>query len=45
MWNSNSLVSWLLVQAEVNVTGIRPPAGGRAPGWDAGVIAAAQPTG
>jgi hypothetical protein len=44
MWNSNSLVSWLLVQAEVNLTGIGPPQGGRAPGWDAGVIAATQPS-
>lgn len=43
MWNSNSLVSWLLVRAEVNVSGIGPPGRGRAPGWDAGVAAAAPP--
>ena len=42
MWNSNSLVSWLLVRAGVDVTDIRPPARGRAPGWDAGVIAASS---
>ena len=45
MWNSNSLVSWLLVRSGVDTTGIGPPAGGRAPGWDAGLVAASrQPT-
>jgi hypothetical protein len=43
MWNSNSLVSWLLVRAGVDVTSIGPPPGGRAPGWDAGVVAATAP--
>ncbi len=42
MWNSNSLVSWLLVRAGLSVAGIRPPQGGRAPGWNAGVIAATR---
>jgi len=42
MWNSNSLVSWLLVRAGVDLTGIDPPQGGRAPGWDAGAIAATR---
>lgn len=37
MWNSNSLVAWLLVRAGIDVRWLRPPAGGRAPGWDAGV--------
>ncbi|MFW2332463.1 hypothetical protein [Ilumatobacter sp.] len=45
MWNSNSLVSWLLVRASVDLAGIGPPRGGRAPGWDAGVIAASRPSG
>jgi hypothetical protein len=40
MWNSNSLVSWLLVSAGIEVSGLAPPSGGRAPGWDAGVRAA-----
>jgi hypothetical protein len=40
MWNSNSVISWLLVQAGVGVDAIRPPAGGRAPGWDAGLVVA-----
>jgi hypothetical protein len=40
MWNSNSITSWLLAGAGVDVSEIRPPAGGRAPGWDAGLVAA-----
>jgi hypothetical protein len=42
MWNSNSLVSWLLVRAGVTTDGLRPPPGGRAPGWDAGLRVAAR---
>jgi hypothetical protein len=42
MWNSNSLVSWLLIRAGVWADGIGPPAGGRAPGWDAGLTVAAR---
>ena len=41
MWNSNSLVSWLLVNAGADVAGLEPPNGGRAPGWSAGLAAAA----
>ena len=40
MWNSNSLVSWLLVSAGVQIDQVPLPAGGRAPGWDAGVAVA-----
>jgi hypothetical protein len=40
MWNSNSLVSWLLVRAGLDVERIAPPAGGRAPGWKAGLVVA-----
>ena len=40
MWNSNSLISWLLVRAGVETEQIRPPSGGRAPGWDAGLVVA-----
>ncbi|GAA2165225.1 hypothetical protein [Pedococcus bigeumensis] len=45
MWNSNSLVSWLLVRSGHDVSGaaFRPPRGGRAPGWTAGVAVAARP--
>lgn len=41
MWNSNTLVSWLLARAGVDVGRLHPPKGGRAPGWDAGLAAAA----
>lgn len=40
MWNSNSVVSWVLDLAGVSDAAGRPPAGGRAPGWDAGLLAA-----
>lgn len=42
MWNSNSLVSWLLARAGLNTNDIGPPPGGRAPGWDAGLVAASR---
>jgi hypothetical protein len=40
MWNSNSVVSWLLVRSGVPLDSIRPPSDGRAPGWHAGVVIA-----
>ena len=40
MWNSNSVIGWLLARAELPVETIRPPSGGRAPGWAAGVALA-----
>lgn len=40
MWNSNSLISWLLTQAQIDTTQVGPPPGGRAPGWHAGLQAA-----
>jgi hypothetical protein len=40
MWNSNSLISWLLVRAGVDTRDLHPPPGGRAPGWDAGLVVA-----
>jgi hypothetical protein len=40
MWNSNSVVSWLLTRSDVDAEAILPPSGGRAPGWRAGVIVA-----
>lgn len=42
MWNSNSVTSWLLARAGVDMAGLRPPQGGRAPGWDAGLAVAAM---
>jgi hypothetical protein len=40
MWNSNSVISWLLANSGIQMEAIRPPTGGRAPGWDAGLIMA-----
>ncbi len=40
MWNSNSLISWLVVRSGLDVDRIRPPRGGRAPGWHAGIVVA-----
>ena len=40
MWNSNSVISWLVARSGVGVDDVRPPAGGRAPGWGAGVVVA-----
>jgi hypothetical protein len=40
MWNSNSLVSWLLVSAGIDAELVRLPARGRAPGWAAGIAVA-----
>lgn len=43
MWNSNSIVAWVLSRAGVDLTGVGPPPGGRAPGWEAGEVVAARP--
>jgi hypothetical protein len=40
MWNSNSVIAWLLARAGLDAGAIRPPDAGRAPGWTAGVAAA-----
>lgn len=40
MWNSNSLTAWLLDRSGHHMPGIGPPAGARAPGWDAGLALA-----
>ncbi len=40
MWNSNSVVAWLLSRADLDLTSIEPPRHGRAPGWRAGIDAA-----
>lgn len=42
MWNSNSVTSWLLTRAGFDLEQLRPPAGGRAPGWDAGRVVAVR---
>lgn len=40
MWNSNSLISWLLARSGLDAESVRPPLGGRAPGWHAGLVMA-----
>ena len=40
MWNSNSIVSWLLVRSGLAIEAIQPPTGGRAPRWNAGIVIA-----
>jgi hypothetical protein len=42
MWNSNSVISWLLAHSGHDVQAIQPPPGGRAPGWSAGLISTDQ---
>jgi len=43
MWNSNSLISWLIARAGLGVEAVHPPADGRAPGWRAGLVVARRP--
>jgi len=45
MWNSNSVISWLLTRSGVDIDRIKPPSGGRAPGWEAGVSVARADSG
>ena len=40
MWNSNSVVAWLLARNGLIAVAGSPPGEGRAPGWDAGVTVA-----
>lgn len=40
MWNSNSAVAWALARTGHDLDAIRPPVGGRAPGWSAGLVLA-----
>jgi hypothetical protein len=42
MWNSNSVVAWLIAKSGLDAATIRPPRGGRAPGWDAGLVVAGR---
>jgi hypothetical protein len=40
MWNSNSVIAWLLAAAGLPTDRLGPPPGGRAPGWAAGLSVA-----
>ncbi|MEA2222878.1 MAG: hypothetical protein QOJ29_5464 [Thermoleophilaceae bacterium] len=37
MWNSNSMIAWLIATAGLSAGDLRPPPLGRAPGWHAGL--------
>jgi hypothetical protein len=45
MWNSNSVTSWALTNDGIDATAVRPPGGGRAPGWSAGITVAGRRAG
>ena len=40
MWNSNSVIAWVIARSGIDAESIQPPQGGRAPGWRAGVVVA-----
>lgn len=42
MWNSNSVTSWVLRSAGVDLGDLHPPGRGRAPGWSAGIAVAGR---
>jgi hypothetical protein len=42
MWNSNSVVAWLIATAGLATEQLGPPAGGRAPGWASGLLVTAR---
>lgn len=42
MWNSNSVISWLLATSGLQMDKVEMPEGGRAPGWDAGLAVASR---
>ncbi|MEA2248927.1 MAG: hypothetical protein QOH46_3456 [Solirubrobacteraceae bacterium] len=37
MWNSNSMIAWLIATTGLSTAHLRPPPRGRAPGWHAGL--------
>jgi hypothetical protein len=36
MWNSNSVIAWVLARSGLDPVAVAPPRGGRAPGWSVG---------
>ena len=40
MWNSNSVIAWVIASSGLDTASVQPPAGGRAPGWQAGLAVA-----
>ncbi len=42
MWNSNSVIAWVIARSGLDADSIHPPSGGRAPGWRAGLTVAGR---
>lgn len=42
MWNSNSIIAWLIVSAGLDAAEVQLPRRGRAPGWQAGIFVASR---
>jgi len=40
MWNSNSVIAWVIARSGIDTASVQPPTGGRAPGWHAGLLVA-----
>jgi hypothetical protein len=40
MWNSNSVIAWVIARSGIDAESIQPPTRGRAPGWRAGLMVA-----
>lgn len=40
MWNSNSVIAWIIARSGLDTDSVQPPTGGRAPGWQAGLVVA-----
>jgi hypothetical protein len=40
MWNSNSVIAWVIARSGIETESIHPPTAGRAPGWHAGLVVA-----
>ena len=42
MWNSNSIIAWVIVRSGLDINLVRLPPRGRAPGWHAGLVVATR---
>jgi hypothetical protein len=42
MWNSNSIIAWVIVRCGLDLSAVHLPPRGRAPGWRAGLVVAAR---
>jgi hypothetical protein len=40
MWNSNSVIAWIIARSGIEAEFVRTPQAGRAPGWNAGLVVA-----